>query len=1101
MAPPLSSELPLSCELQSVFTHAKELASHEGQPVFSTHLLLALYSVDNNAAIFLEENHLPAPTHEMRQQARSAREPLSTVTRIYERSHRLAAGARSHDVTSIHLLAAMLRESNSAAYRLLEAGGINVSGIRTRVMSYATGSRHITRAQLESRGMQPEQGHYQTLEEISSVPSLATPPPKLVRERAPRPIDFHPGLQPAAVDTSIRRAASFIDRGQRTRRRAMLEERSSPVHPALHDAYVRTTPSNGLPAVRREQAVRPLEERAEEISGAAWIPERPQTGSFIPPSGLLRQQAPVGFDAPEAGEVDLETDEYIRPEADELRHPTGSYKSLKERFAELKAQARKRHKNNKPKVPDLPPEKIPPAARQAALLRQRATRELARVEPPHREEPAPPAQEVEQPEDNRAVAMEDARDTTKDLAARLFGKAPRKNRREQSEEIPYEKDPLVQPGAAEMLAEVEITSATLSDLQESSVTSTSAPKQETRRPDPKLATVYRLDPEEYPILAKFGRNITEEAALLRVDPVVGRDSEITSLIDILGKRRGNNPLLVGDPGVGKTAIVEGLAHKFVEMAQRNIVAGERSIIELELGRLLSGTHLRGSLSERLIAIKDEVRKAAGQVIVFLDEIHMWLNAGNSGDGGDASGELKTALARGQFPCIGATTNDEFTRFVEADPAFERRFQIVNVEEPDIPTAVVIARGIREHYELHHGITYADQAIDAAVRLSHRYIHDRRLPDKAINVLDLAGSRAARQRRTYVRRSDVAHIVAEMAQIPADRLTQSDRARFLRIEEHLRKCVIGHDHVIHATAEVLRRNYAGFRSKRPIGSLLFLGPTGVGKTELVKALADFLFHDADAIVRLDMSEFMEAHAVSRFIGAPPGYVGYEQGGQLTEALRKRPYQVVLLDEIEKAHPDVLNLLLQLFDEGRLTDGRGRVVDFSNALIVMTSNLGAHIFDKFCEEETRARIGFGGMSASAQFENQEALSEQVCLAAREHFTPELWNRMNEHLVFMPLTQDEVAQIAVLQLEDSNRRLQEESGISLDFSQEVILYLIQNGGYDRKFGARPMRHTIQRAIEGQLARLILSGELERGDTVFIDVDDAGELCFFAQEREASN
>ena len=516
--------------------------------------------------------------------------------------------------------------------------------------------------------------------------------------------------------------------------------------------------------------------------------------------------------------------------------------------------------------------------------------------------------------------------------------------------------------------------------------------------------------------------------------------------------------------------------------------------------MLSGTHLRGSLSERLISIKDEVRRAGGEVIVFLDEIHAWLAAGGSGDGGDAAGELKTALARGHFPCIGATTNDEFTKFVEQDPAFERRFQVVNVDEPDIACAVVIARGVRAHYETHHGIHYADQAIDAAVRLSHRYIHDKRLPDKAINVLDLAGSRAARQRREWVRRSDIAHIVAEMANLPPDRLTQSERSRFLKIEEHMSGSVIGHEPVVRAIAEVLRRNYAGFRSKRPIGSLLFLGPTGVGKTEMVKVLADFLFHDRDAIMRLDMSEFMEAHAVSRFIGAPPGYVGYEQGGQLTEAVRRRPYQVVLLDEIEKAHPDVLNLLLQLFDEGRLTDGRGRIVDFSNTLVVMTSNLGATVFEEVLEEDARGRIGFdpsSPLSSSAPSAQMMGLTDQVLDVARGHFTPELWGRLDEKLVFMPLRRDEIAQIAVLQLEESAKRLHEESGISLDFSDEVIAHLIRHGGYNRRSGARPMRHTIQRLIEGQLATLILSGQIEREETVFIDVD-ARDALFFSTTKE---
>ncbi len=599
-----------------------------------------------------------------------------------------------------------------------------------------------------------------------------------------------------------------------------------------------------------------------------------------------------------------------------------------------------------------------------------------------------------------------------------------------------------------------------------------------------LASAYRLDPEIYQTLCKFGRNVTEEAALGLIDPVVGRSKEINQLIDIIGKRRSNNPILIGEAGVGKTAIVEGLSREFVRLAKDEKKLGKRAIIELEIGRLVGGTHLRGAFSERLIALKDEVKQAGGDVIIFLDEIHTWMNAGSGGDGGDASNALKTGLARGEFPCIGATTIDEFKKFVETDPAFERRFDMVFVEEPDIETAIEIVSGIRTHYEEHHDITITDDALESAVKLSQRYIHERRLPDKAIGVLDLAGSRAARTGLSTIDRDEVAKIVAELAGIPAERLTQSDRERFLNMEGLIGQSVIGHEKVVENVCEVIRRNYAGFRSNRPIGSFLFLGPTGVGKTELVKVVGDFLFHDRDALVRFDMSEFMEPHSVSRLIGAPPGYVGFESGGQLTEAIRRRPYQVILFDEIEKAHPDVLNLLLQLFDEGKLTDGRGRKVDFSNTCIVMTSNLGSGVF----KDAHGAKIGFGASNEDRQGDTEH----QVLECAKSHFSPELWNRIDERLVFHPLTKAEVAKIAVLQISQTTQQLKEENDVTLIFSDAVIQHLVENGGFDAELGARPMRQTIQRTIEGAIASMLLTGEATRGDHVYIDVDEADALRF---------
>lgn len=689
---------------------------------------------------------------------------------------------------------------------------------------------------------------------------------------------------------------------------------------------------------------------------------------------------------------------------------------------------------------------------------------------------------VEKEDVSQNHALTEARSTARKLAESLFKKRNEilKKRQEESEhEVEEEDKKLLRKAGPVPLSKLP-TEAPLSPARSVEIKSTTKPTS--------LANAYRLDAEQYPTLVKFGRNVTEEAALGLVDPVVGRQKEINQLIDIIGKRRSNNPILIGEAGVGKTAIVEGLAREFVKLAEADKRMGKRAIIELEIGRLVGGTHLRGAFSERLINLKDEVKQAEGDVIIFLDEIHTWMNAGGGGDGSDASNELKTALARGEFPCIGATTNDEFKKFVEADPAFERRFDVVFVEEPDVETTIQIVTGIRSHYEEHHDVTITDEALENVVKLSQRYIHERRLPDKAIGVLDLAGSRAARTGKDTIDHIDVAKIVAELAAIPPERLTQSDRERFLNMEDHIGKSIIGHDKVVQNVCEVVRRNYAGFRSSRPIGSFLFLGPTGVGKTELVKAVGDFLFHDPEALVRFDMSEFMEPHSISRLIGAPPGYVGFENGGQLTEAIRRRPYQVILFDEIEKAHPDILNLLLQLFDEGRLTDGRGRRVDFSNTCIVMTSNLGSAVF----KDASGSRIGFGAATSSKENDNEKAVLE----AAKSHFSPELWNRIDERLVFHPLSKTEIAKIAVLQISQTAKQLFDENEVTLVFSDAVIQHLVKNGGFDPELGARPMRQTIQRTIEGSIASMLLTGDATRGDHIFVDVDEFEKLRFTAGE-----
>ena len=593
-----------------------------------------------------------------------------------------------------------------------------------------------------------------------------------------------------------------------------------------------------------------------------------------------------------------------------------------------------------------------------------------------------------------------------------------------------------------------------------------------------------LRESQFPLLARIGRNLSLMAVDGQIDRVVGRDKEIDALADILNKRRGNNPLLIGDPGVGKTAVVEGLARRIAglddEPAPRGLEG--RIVVEVEASKLLSGTGLRGAFSERIGKLKAEVAAGAGQLIVFLDEIHQWIGMGGGGDGSnDGAGELKTALARGEFSCIGATSFEEYRRFIEADAAFARRFQAVRVEEPSVQAAIDILHGAKDYYASHHEVTYSDEAIELAVRLSHRFIQDRRLPDKALNVLDLAGSQTRRRREAEVGKAAITAVVAEQAGLSADKLLMADKEKMLNLESLLGDRVIGHRDLVARVAQILRRNYAGFVSNRPVGSLLLLGPTGVGKTELAKALAGLLFESEQSLVRFDMSEMMESHAVSRLIGSPPGYVGHDQGGQLTEAIRRRPYQLVLFDEIEKAHTDVLNLLIQILDEGRLSDSRGRTVDFSSALIVMTSNLGA----KELTGANDRRVGFAGTEVPSEKE-LDRRRERVITAARAHFTPEIWARIDEPLVFFPLSEEEIGRIAELQLRASSSQLQRERRIRYTWDASLIAHLIASGGYDPQLGARPMRRTIERLVEGPISELILTGSVDAGGEVVITVAD---------------
>lgn len=590
-----------------------------------------------------------------------------------------------------------------------------------------------------------------------------------------------------------------------------------------------------------------------------------------------------------------------------------------------------------------------------------------------------------------------------------------------------------------------------------------------------------LDPRRFPVLTAIGRNLSELAAARKIDPVIGRDREIEQLLDILARRRANNPVLVGPPGVGKTAVVEGLALSLAN-ANAALPNAQRVLIEISVGSLLAGTSVRGALSERLRALRSEVAESGGRVLVFIDEIHALIGGQDGPD--SIANELKTALARGELPCIGATTEAEYRRVFERDPALCRRFSRVEIAEPSPEAALEILRGVALEYEKHHGVPYEAGALEAAVDMSVRYVVERQLPDKAIGVIDQAAARTRRRGGNVVDVRAVAEVVAEMAGVPAERLMMRDAERLLSIEADLCTRVIGQDAAMTSVANALRKGAAGLRGQRPLGTFLFLGPTGVGKTETAKAIHELLF-PAGEMTRLDMSEYSEAHAVARLLGAPPGYVGHEEGGQLTEAVRLRPYQLVLLDEIEKAHPAVLLALLPLLDEGRLTDARGRTVSFRNTVIVLTSNLGV------ASAPDKPRLGFGGDEEPTRC-RQEQEREQALQRARAAMPPELWNRIDEPLWFQALGQDAVAAIAQSFVDRLAKIVQREHGIELTADRSAIEYLVRVG-HDASLGARPMKRAVGRVIEGPLAKAILGGDVARAGRVTVEAtEDSLNLRF---------
>jgi ATP-dependent Clp protease ATP-binding subunit ClpC len=650
----------------------------------------------------------------------------------------------------------------------------------------------------------------------------------------------------------------------------------------------------------------------------------------------------------------------------------------------------------------------------------------------------------------------------------------------------------------------------------------------------------------YRMLERYSRDLTQLARDGKLDPVIGRDTEILRLIQVLSRRTKNNPVLIGEPGVGKSAIVEGLAQKIVIGDVPEPLMSKR-VVQLDLGAMVAGSRFRGEFEERLKAALDEIQAAKGEIILFIDELHTVVGAGAAMGAIDASNMMKPALARGELQCIGATTLDEYRNHIEKDAALERRFSLILVDEPTVEETIGMLKGLRPRYEQHHQVKIDDQALDAAAKLSHRYVVDRFLPDKAIDLMDEAAAKlrvaifsmpadlkamrgrirklqsdeeAAWSGRHYeqaaearaervkleaefeqmrtewqkeqgldevVDREDISAVVSSWTGIPVSRMLQTEAEKLLQMEAALHLRIVGQDEAIRAISDAIRRSRSGLADpRRPFGSFIFLGPTGVGKTALARALAEFMFDDEEALFRVDMSEYRERHTVSRLIGAPPGYVGYDEGGQLTEAVRRRPYQVILFDEIEKAHPEIWNTLLQVLEDGRLTDGQGHVVDFRNTVVIMTSNIGTEY------------AGRGGAIGFHRSHEEMIMPEkdwsEIETALKKEFRPEFLNRIDEIILFHVLTRDQIKAIVDLQMEEIAGRLREQS-IEIELTDTAREYLAEVG-YDPQFGARPLRRTLQRKVESPLSRKLLAGEFKTGDIVIVDFEMPDTVVFRKKE-----
>ncbi len=658
--------------------------------------------------------------------------------------------------------------------------------------------------------------------------------------------------------------------------------------------------------------------------------------------------------------------------------------------------------------------------------------------------------------------------------------------------------------------------------------------------DPQAETRYRT-------LERYSRDLTLMAREGKLDPVIGRDSEILRVIQILCRRTKNNPVLIGEAGVGKTAIVEGLAQKIATNDVPEILSGKR-VLALDLGAMIAGSRFRGEFEERLKAVLEEIQRAEKEVILFIDELHTVVGAGAAQGAMDASNMLKPALSRGELQCVGATTLDEYHKHIEKDSALERRFAPVYVEEPSVDETIQMLRGLRDRYEAHHKVRFSDQALVDAARLSSRYVTERRLPDKAIDLIDEAAAKLrvalyslpaelkamkteidrmaaeeelAGQERDYERAAqkkserlrlesefneqrdrwesehhldemvdvhDIAQVVAQWTGIPVNQMMETESDKLLKMEDRLHERIIGQDEAIHTISDAIRRARSGLKDpRRPIGSFIFIGPSGVGKTELAKALAWFMFDDEDALVRIDMSEYREQHTASRLFGAPPGYVGYEEGGQLTEAVRRRPYRVILFDEIEKAHPEVWNSLLQILDDGRLTDGQGRTVDFRNSVLIMTSNLGT--------EYVRRSGSLGFLQNRGDME-EKAEHEKIEKALKSTFRPEFLNRIDEIITFSPLTLEEMGFIVDLNMKEVQERMQER-GLTVELTPAARDWLAQEG-FDPAFGARPLKRALQKHVESPLSINLLSGQFSEDETIVVDVDESTEKLIFRPVRQ---